>query len=89
MVLDAQSQHDRAYHLNIQLRDMVAEIRKLHGLSHFLQPPLFFELRNAASGGPVVIVNASQYTCDALIVLPDNDPIHVGLPITKELLVLP
>jgi CHAT domain-containing protein/tetratricopeptide (TPR) repeat protein len=80
---NAESQHDRAFRLNIQLQDIVPEIRNLPGLSRFLLPPLFSDLRTAASGGPVVIVNASQYSCDALIVLPDRDPVHVPLPITK------
>ena len=80
---NAESQHDRAFRLNIQLQDIVTEIRKLPGLSRFLLPPLFSDLQIAASGGPVIIVNASQYSCDALIVLPDRDPVHVSLPITK------
>ena len=80
---NAESQHDRACRLNIQLQDTVTEIRKLPGLSRFLLPPLFSDLQIAASGGPVIVVNASQYSCDALIVLPDRDPVHVVLPITK------
>ena len=86
-VLDApssvESQHDRASRLNIQLQDIVPEIRKLPGFSRFLLPTLFSELRIGASGGPVIIVNASQYSCDALIVPLDRDPVHVALPITK------
>jgi CHAT domain-containing protein len=81
---DAESQHDQAFRLNIQLQDTVTEIRKLPGLSRFLLPTLFSDLQIAASGGPVIIVNASQYSCDALIVLPDRDPVHVALPITKS-----
>ena len=81
---NAESRHDRAFRLNIQLQDIVPEIRKLPGLSRFLLPPLFSDLQIAASGGPVIIVNASQYSCDALIVLPDRDPVHVPLPITKH-----
>jgi CHAT domain-containing protein len=80
---NAESQQDRAFHLNVQLQDIVTEIRNLPGLSRFLLPPLFSDLQIAASGGPVIIVNASQYSCDALIVLPDRDPVHVALPITK------
>jgi CHAT domain-containing protein/tetratricopeptide (TPR) repeat protein len=86
-VLDAppnvESQHDQACRLNIQLQDIIPEIRKLPGLSRFLLPPLFSDLQIAASGGPVIVVNASKYSCDALIVLPDRDPVHVALPITK------
>ena len=79
----AESQHDRACRLSIHLQDIVTEIRKLPGLSRFLLPPLFSDLQSAASGGPVIVLNASQYSCDALIVLLNRDPVHVALPITK------
>ncbi|KAF8437625.1 CHAT domain-containing protein [Boletus edulis BED1] len=77
------SQHDQAWNLNAQLQDVVSAIRGLPGLSRFLLPPLFSDLQRAASGGPVIIVNASQYGCDGLVILPDQDPIHVPLPITN------
>jgi CHAT domain-containing protein len=34
--------------------------------------------------GPVIIVNASEYGCDALIVFLDQDPVHIPLQITRE-----
>ncbi|KAG0693255.1 CHAT domain-containing protein, partial [Suillus ampliporus] len=51
--------------------------------SRFLLPPLFSGLQKAAEEGPVIIVNASQYGCDALIVLSAQDPVHVPLNITQ------
>ena len=36
-----------------------------------------------ASGGPVIIVNASKYSYDALIVFLDRDPVHIPLQITQ------
>ena len=81
---NVEPRHDPACHLNARLQDVVNDIRKLPGLSRFLQRPLFSDLQVAAAGGPVIIVNASQYGCDALIVLSDHDPIHVALPITKS-----
>ena len=80
---DVKSQHDRACHLDTQLQGIVTEIRRLPDFSHFLQPPLFLNLRIAASGGPVIIPNTSQYTCDVLIIFSENKPVHVPLPITK------
>ena len=77
-------QHDRLYHLNSELKRLVNKIRELPGLSHFLLPLPFSELQRAASGGPVVIVNASQYGCDALVVLHDRQPVHILLRITRE-----
>jgi tetratricopeptide (TPR) repeat protein len=47
---------------------LLERIRRLAGLEDFLKPPQFASLQDAASGGPVVIVNVSKYRCDALIV---------------------
>jgi CHAT domain-containing protein len=63
--------------------DVVSRIRMLPDFSRFLLPPLFSDLRKAAEEGPVIIVNASQYSCDALIVLSDRDPVHVPIDITQ------
>ena len=78
-------QHERVCHLNLEMQRVVNNIRELPGLSRFLLPLLFSDLRCAASGGPVIIVNASKYySCDALIVLLDQDPVHIPLEITQE-----
>ncbi|KAG2742371.1 hypothetical protein P692DRAFT_20839601 [Suillus brevipes Sb2] len=69
--------------LTMQWDDVVSRIRMLPDFSRFLQPPLFSDLQKAAEEGPVIIVNASQYGCDALIVLSDQGPIHVPIDITK------
>ncbi|KIK37859.1 hypothetical protein CY34DRAFT_91959, partial [Suillus luteus UH-Slu-Lm8-n1] len=63
--------------------DVVSRIRMLPDFSRFLLPPLFSDLRKAAEEGPVIIVNASQYSCDALIVLSDRDPVHVPTNTTQ------
>jgi hypothetical protein len=43
-------------------------VRQREGYEHFLQPKHFSELRQVASGGPVVILNASSSGCDALVI---------------------
>ena len=77
-------QHDRVCHLNVELQNVVSKIRGLPNLSRFLLPALFSDLRLAASAGPVVIVNASQYSCDVLVVFVDKDPVHIPLSVTRE-----
>ncbi|KAG1761393.1 CHAT domain-containing protein [Suillus occidentalis] len=67
--------------LTTQWDDVVSRIRKLSDFSRFLLPPLFSDLQKAAEAGPVVIVNASWYSCDALIILSGQDPVHVPLDI--------
>ncbi|KAG2751767.1 hypothetical protein P692DRAFT_201786700 [Suillus brevipes Sb2] len=67
----------------MQWDDVVLRIRMLPNFSRFLLPPLFSDLQKAAQDGPVIIVNASQYSCDALIVLSDQGPVHVPIDITR------
>ncbi|KAG1880871.1 TPR-like protein [Suillus subluteus] len=69
--------------LTIQWNDVVSRIRMLPDLSRFLLPPMFSDLQKAAEEGPVIIVNASQYSCDALIVLSDRNPVHVLIDVTR------
>ncbi|KAI9455530.1 TPR-like protein [Boletus coccyginus] len=77
-------QHERLRHLNAKIHRVVTSIRDLPGLSRFLLPSLFPDLQCAAGEGPVIIVNASEYSCDALVVLLDRDPVHIPLQITQE-----
>ncbi|KAI9567953.1 CHAT domain-containing protein [Boletus coccyginus] len=77
-------QHERLCHLNVAMQKVVTNVRVLPGLSRFLLPSLFRDLQHAASGGPVIVVNASKYNCDALIVLFDRDPVHIPLHITRK-----
>lgn len=49
-------------------RDGLIEEIDARGLTHLVAPPRFADLRNAASDGPVAVVNISRYRCDALAV---------------------
>jgi CHAT domain-containing protein/tetratricopeptide (TPR) repeat protein len=82
--LPGPDQHERLCRLNLELQTVVSDIRNLPGLSRFLLPSLFPDLQRAASGGPVIIVNASHHSCDALIIFLDRDPVHIPLEITQE-----
>ena len=77
-------QHERLCRFNFKLQRVVTDIRELPGVSRFLLPSLFPDLQRAASGGPVIIVNASQNSCNALIVFPDRDSVHIPLQITQQ-----
>ena len=76
-------EHERACHLNLEMQRVISSIRELPSLSRFLLPSLFPDLQRAASEGPVIILNASKYSCDALVVLLDRDPVHIPLQITQ------
>ncbi|KAG2128483.1 hypothetical protein BD769DRAFT_1639856 [Suillus cothurnatus] len=78
-----EDQSSQIRQLTIQWNDVLSCIRMLPDFSRFLLPPLFSDLQKAAEEGPVIIVNASQYSCDALIVLRDQDPVHIPIDITQ------
>ncbi|KAG1841740.1 CHAT domain-containing protein [Suillus tomentosus] len=81
-----QSTEDRSpqiRQLTMQWDGVITRIRMLPDFSRFLLPPLFSDLQKAAVDGPVIVVNASQYGCDALIVRNTEDPVHVPLDITQ------
>ena len=65
--------------------ELVTHIRQLPGYNHFLLSPGISELRKAAAGGSIVIINISTYRCDAAIVRIDDDLVFVPLPsVTAE-----
>ncbi|KIJ65832.1 hypothetical protein HYDPIDRAFT_87222 [Hydnomerulius pinastri MD-312] len=71
--------------LTKQLDDIITRIRtSVPGFSRFLLPPQFSDLQKCARDGPVIVVNASRYACDALIILNAKDPVHVELAIENE-----
>jgi tetratricopeptide (TPR) repeat protein len=59
--------------------ELLDEVRALPGFESFLAPPKENELRAAAKDGPVVIVNVSQWRCDALV-LTEHGTTVVELP---------
>jgi CHAT domain-containing protein/tetratricopeptide (TPR) repeat protein len=69
--------------LTVQRDDVISRIRMLPDFSRFLLPPLFSDLQQAAEDGPVIIVNSSQYSCDAMIIPSAQDPVHIPLDIAQ------
>ena len=66
------------------MQRVVTSIRELPGLPRFLLPFLFSDLQCAASVEPVIIINASKYSRDALIVFLNRDPDHIPLRLAQE-----
>ncbi|KAG6370013.1 hypothetical protein JVT61DRAFT_12531 [Boletus reticuloceps] len=76
-----QQDADRHRTLAIERDKLLQEIRHLPGFERFLLPKNFPQLRASAHSGPVVMLNAAETRCDALILLADVDHvIHVPLP---------
>ena len=51
-----------------QLDHLIKEIQRTPGLQAFREPPSSEEYQTAACSGPIVVLNATQLRCDALIV---------------------
>ena len=60
--------------------ELVHRIRGLPGFHHFLLPSPISTLQTAAAEGPVVIINSSEFRCDAVIVPSQGDLVLVPLP---------
>jgi len=73
----------RIRQLTMQQDDVISRIRMIPDFSRFLLHPLFSDLQKAAEAGPVIVVNASQYSCNALIILSAKDPVHIPLDIER------
>ncbi|KAG1791595.1 uncharacterized protein HD556DRAFT_1520162 [Suillus plorans] len=58
----------------------VEEIRKIEGFSRFLLPPLFSDLQDAGRDGPIIMLIASESSCDAIIVPHEQPPTSIQLP---------
>ncbi|KAJ6548811.1 CHAT domain-containing protein [Mycena capillaripes] len=69
-------------HENAHKRDLLLKkIRELEGFRRFLLPKTIYELSMAAQRGPVIFLNASEKSCDALILIPGRrgEVMHVAL----------
>lgn len=62
--------------VEVQWRETLDKIRStVPGFGDFLEPAPFSYLRNAAAGGPVIILNFSKWRSDALILVSGGPPV--------------
>uniref|UniRef100_A0A0B7K4C7 CHAT domain-containing protein n=1 Tax=Bionectria ochroleuca TaxID=29856 RepID=A0A0B7K4C7_BIOOC len=59
---------DQRHEISNKFEQSISNIRKLKGFEHFLRPHSKSDMHAFAQRGPVVIVNASSYRCDAFII---------------------
>ena len=59
---------------------LISQIQALPGFDDFLKSPPFDTLRSAASSGPVIIINHSNWRSDILIVLHNKPPSLIPTP---------
>jgi tetratricopeptide (TPR) repeat protein len=67
---DGDESSDQRHRLRASWDDVLTRVRAQPGFAHFAAAPPIDALLPAARSGPVVVVNVSEYRCDALIVLP-------------------
>jgi tetratricopeptide (TPR) repeat protein len=67
---DYNQQHraSRRYDAGSKLDKLIVEIRRRPGFEDFLTSPNEAEMRAAARRGPIVVINTSEYRCDAILV---------------------
>ncbi|RYP71324.1 hypothetical protein DL771_004901 [Monosporascus sp. 5C6A] len=62
------SNPDQRYKAGNELSKLIDEIRQLPGMEGLFGAPGQAEIQNAASQGPIVVINVSQSGCDAILV---------------------
>ncbi|KAI0261834.1 CHAT domain-containing protein [Gloeopeniophorella convolvens] len=58
---------------------VISQIQSLPGFGHFLAAAPFHSLQNAASSGPIVIINHSKWRSDILIIVYGAPLVHIPL----------
>jgi hypothetical protein len=53
---------------------LISQVQAMPGSDTFLKPPSFDTLHSAASHGPVIIINHSEWRCDIVILLHNASP---------------
>jgi hypothetical protein len=67
-------------HLFKERTTLISQIQSLPGFDSFLTSPSWDTLRSAASSGPVIIINHSEWRCDILILLHNMPPSLIPTP---------
>ncbi|KAF9222944.1 hypothetical protein BS17DRAFT_809162 [Gyrodon lividus] len=80
MTLGDEEEAQRYRRVQREWNAVANRIRAVNGFSDFLLPLSYSDLQAAATGGPIIILNASRHSCDAIIVLAHDIPIHISFP---------
>ncbi|KAG2158175.1 uncharacterized protein EDB93DRAFT_1198789, partial [Suillus bovinus] len=78
--VDVEAEATRYRRLVEDWNGTVEEIRMIEGFSRFLLPPLFSDLQDAARDGLVIMLIASESSCDAIIIPHKQPPTSIQLP---------
>lgn len=78
-----ETQAQRRRELDISFKEVIEEIRTKTEFENFLLPPEVQDLLGAASSGPIVVLNANHWRCDAFLIT-SNDIQLVSLPLLAD-----
>ncbi|KAL4745229.1 CHAT domain-containing protein [Aspergillus terricola var. indicus] len=67
-----QAHADARHKAASDLDKLIDEIRRQPGFNDFLLPPNTVDMQAAAKRGPIIMINTSDYRCDAIIVAEDQ-----------------
>ncbi|KAI0083821.1 CHAT domain-containing protein [Irpex rosettiformis] len=70
-----------AYDFALEYDHIIKEVRLLEGFKNFLQPKQASQLMASCIPGVVVIINMHRSRCDALVLIHNEDIIHIPLPL--------
>ncbi|KAG2743683.1 hypothetical protein P692DRAFT_20838377 [Suillus brevipes Sb2] len=79
-IVDVEAEDARYRRLVEDWNGVVEEIRKIEGFFRFLLPPMFADLQEAARDGPIIVLVASELSCDAITILHRQPPTSMQLP---------
>ncbi|KAG1744588.1 CHAT domain-containing protein [Suillus paluster] len=82
--VDVEAETTRYRRLVEDWNTTVGNVRKVEGFGRFLLPPLFSDLQDAASDGPIIALVASRFSCDAIIIPHKQPPASIQLPTNLE-----
>ncbi|KAI0084237.1 CHAT domain-containing protein [Irpex rosettiformis] len=73
--------HTQSSHIYaLEYEKLITQIRELDEFKDFLLPKTLSQLAGACVSGPVVVINAHESRCDALVLYGAGDIAHVPLP---------
>ncbi|KAJ7641886.1 CHAT domain-containing protein [Roridomyces roridus] len=74
---------EKAHEIALRRNHILEKIRGLEGFEGFFSPKKISELSQAATKGPIAILNVSQYGCDALILQPEVPDLVIYVPLQQ------
>jgi tetratricopeptide (TPR) repeat protein len=75
-----EAQARRRYDLAKDHDILLARVRSIEGFESFLRPKTIRELSSACRDGPVAVINVNSLRCDALVLCPSGNIVHIPLP---------